>query len=398
MCFSVLQGSKHWHRYKFPIPCTSEMAKHLRGTRAKEARAAAKTSYGSNADLARPTDKSRKKASVRPKRTITVAAEASTASQHHLAQYATSAAFGQKKTSDQRRLLPAEYDDRRRGGQLSDVRAVVCLIAHDGVVRPGDWVAFLRDPRVSIVIHSNKDLPTELKAFRYPCAAVTAWEDISLFNLMVGMVGYAVKTYQRVAYIYTCPGDGIPIAGGDAMEDPRRLQPSLPQGASLLGIPAVQDPAVKEKPTMPNWEPARVKAMATQGYLQPIPARCYGSMWIGLSRVDANLLLAMAPVEMPKLAKAYRAAYAHAGPEHAANHARLAPDEEFIPYLLHVVAGRPWPAAHYCIMAEKQASDSKCWQCAYRAGHGKVLTAKEEAKFKKGSARLFLRKVQGPGE
>jgi hypothetical protein len=121
-------------------------------------------------------------------------------------------------------------------------------------------------------------------------------------------------------------------------------------------------------------------------------------MWVGLSRVDANLLLAMAPDHLPKLAKAYRAAYAHAGPEHAANHARLAPDEEFIPYLLHVVAGRPWPAAHYCIMAEKQASDSKCWQCAYRAGHGKVLTAKEEAKFKKGSARLFLRKVQGPGE
>ena len=45
-----------------------------------------------------------------------------------------------------------------------------------------------------------------------------------------------------------------------------------------------------------------------------------------------------------------------------------------------------------------QASERKCWQCAYRAGHGKVLTAKEEAKFKKGSARLFLRKVQGPGE
>jgi hypothetical protein len=274
----------------------------------------------------------------------------------------------------------------------------VCLIAHDGVVRPGDWVAFLRDPRVSIVIHSNKDLPTELKAFRYPFAAVSAWEDISLFNLMVGMVGYAVKTYTMVDYIYTCPGNGIPNKGAEDMVDPRRLQPSLPQGASLLGIPAVKDPAVKEKPTMPNWEPARVKAMATQGYLQPIPARCYGSMWIGLSRVDANLLLAMAPVEMPKLAKAYRAAYAHAGPEHAANHARLAPDEEFIPYLLHVVAGRPWPAAHYCIMAEIQASDSKCWQCAYRAGHGKVLTAKEEAKFKKGSARLFLRKVQGPGE
>jgi hypothetical protein len=67
----------------------------------------------------------------------------------------------------------------------------------------------------------------------------------------------------------------------------------------------------------------------------------------------------------------------------------------FIPYLLHVVGRRPWPAAHFCIMAEKQASERKCWQCAYRAGHGKLLSATEEAEFKKGSACLFLRKVQG---
>jgi hypothetical protein len=46
-------------------------------------------------------------------------------------------------------------------------------------------------------------------------------------------------------------------------------------------------------------------------------------------------------------------------------------------------------------MAEKQASERKCWQCAYRAGHGKLLSATEEAEFKKGSACLFLRKVQG---
>jgi hypothetical protein len=371
------------------------MAKHLRRSRAKEARAAAKTSYGTNADLARLSDKSRTRASVRLQRSNTVAAMARTASQHHVAQYASSAAFGQKKTSDQRRLLPAEYAARKRGGELSDVMAVVCLIAHNGVSRPGAWVAFLRNhPRVSIVIHSNKDLPTELKAFRYPFAAVSAWEDISLFNLMVGMVGYAVQTYQRVAYIYTCPGDGIPIAGGDAMVDPRRLQPSLPQGASLLGIPAVE-----EKPTMPNWEPARVKAMATQGYLQPIPARCYGSMWVGLSRADADLLISLAPGHQARLSAAYRAAYAPAGAEHSASHARLAPDEEFIPYLLHVIGGRRWAKAHFHVMAEVQAKERKCNQCEYMAGHGKLLTAAEEVRLRKRSACcLFMRKVQGPGE
>ena len=79
---------------------------------------------------------------------------------------------------------------------MSDVTAVVCLIAHDGVVRPDAWLALLRDhPRVSLVIHSNRVLPAALKAYRYPHAAVSAWEDISLLNLMLGMVGYALATY-----------------------------------------------------------------------------------------------------------------------------------------------------------------------------------------------------------
>jgi hypothetical protein len=111
--------------------------------------------------------------------------------------------------------------------------------------------------------------------------------------------------------------------------------------------------------------------------------------------------MSLAPGHEARLAAAYRAAYAHAGAEHSASHARLAPDEEFIPYLLHVIGGRAWPKAHFHIMAELQAAEPKCHQCAYRAGHGKLLTAKEEAQLKKRkrtSACLFLRKVQGPGE
>jgi len=56
----------------------------LRARHAKEARAAAKTSYGSNADLARPTDKSPTKASVRPKRSTSVGAKAQSASHHRV--------------------------------------------------------------------------------------------------------------------------------------------------------------------------------------------------------------------------------------------------------------------------------------------------------------------------
>ena len=84
-------------------------------------------------------------------------------------------------------------------------------------------------------------------AYRYPYAAVTAWEDISLFYLCsisclaLTIVGYAVKTYPKVTYIYTCPGNGIPIADAEAMVDPTQLQPDLPQGASLLGIPGREE-------------------------------------------------------------------------------------------------------------------------------------------------------------
>jgi hypothetical protein len=81
-------------------------------------------------------------------------------------------------------------------------------------------------------------------------------------------------------------------------------------------------------------------------------------------------------------------AYGAFSAPHSASHARLAPDEEFIPYLLHVIGRRAWPEAHFHIMAELQASEPKCRQCEYRAGHGKLLTATEEKRLKKGSACL----------
>jgi hypothetical protein len=84
------------------------------------------------------------------------------------------------------------------------------------------------------------------------------------------------------------------------MVDPRRLQPELPPRGSLLGIPGWEEPR-----TMPKWEKARVEAMATQG-LPPIPARCYGSMFVGLSRKDAQRLVELAPKYLPLLTKAYR--------------------------------------------------------------------------------------------
>ena len=104
--------------------------------------------------------------------------------------------------------------------------------------------------------------------------------------------------------------------------------------------------------------------------------------------------MAQMPKYHARLAAAYRAAYTHKGAEHTAGHARLHPEEEFIPYLLHVVCACPWPAHHLYIMAESQASEVKCVPCKYRAGHGKLLTARDEVRLiDKSSECLFLRKV-----
>ena len=65
--------------------------------------------------------------------------------------------------------------------------------------------------------------------------------------------------------------------------------------------------------------------------------------------------MAQMPKYHARLAAAYRAAYTHKGTEHTAGHARLHPEEEFIPYLLHVVCACPWPDHHLYIMAESQA-------------------------------------------
>jgi hypothetical protein len=75
----------------------------------------------------------------------------------------------------------------------------------------------------------------------------------------------------------------------------------------------------------------------------------------------------------------------------------LNPDEEFIPYLLHVVGKVPFPAACLLIMQEKTAVDRRrCKECGYNIGHSKVLSVQEEAgELAKAnrSGALFMRKV-----
>ena len=248
-------------------------------------------------------------------------------------------------------------------GSVLCVSCVVLLLAHDGVARPDAWLALLADTRIALLVHSEVDLPIGLAPFRFPIPSVTAWEDMALFVLMRRMLAMALRTYPKAAYFYTCPGNGVPIAPIEAIIDPRMRQPELSHGASLLGIPASN-----VRPMIPAWERVRNDALQARG-LPPIPPRCYGSMWMGLVRVDAEVGVTLGVEHHDALSGAYRAAYAHAADGHSKSHARLHPDEEFVPYIIHVLAQRPWPLHNLpCIMAEKQVSESMCTQQCMRPG------------------------------
>ena len=303
----------------------------------------------------------------------------------HLVPFARSA--GRMKSKN-RRLLPHEYAARRNSRDPELVQAVVLLVAHDGVARPDVWLTLLADTRIAMLVHSEVDLPLGLAPFRFPIPSVTAWEDMALFVLMRRMLAMALRTYPKAVYFYTCPGNGVPIAPIEAILDPRMRQPELSHGASLLGIPASD-----VRPTIPAWERIRNDALRTRG-LPPIPPRCYGSMWMGLAREDAEIVVALGVEHHDALSGAYRAAYAHATDGHSKSHARLSPDEEFVPYIIHVLAQRPWPLHDLlCIMAEKQVSEKMCTQCGYRAGHAARLSERDEQRCRLDEKRLFMRKV-----
>ena len=111
--------------------------------------------------------------------------------------------------------------------------------------------------------------------------------------------------------------------------------------------------------------------------------------------MDAEVVVTLGVEHHNALSGAYRAAYAHATDGHSKSHARLHPDEEFVPYIIHVLVQRPWPLHNLlCIMAEKQdVSESMCTQCNYRAGHAARLSKHDEQRCMLDAKRLFMRKV-----
>ena len=299
----------------------------------------------------------------------------------HLAALGSSARTMPRNASN--RLNPAEYMARKKRDPR-DVKAVVLLFAHSGVVRPTEWLQLLQpDSGVSLLIHCYHALPPELQPFRYPRTQVTAWGDISLFVLLRRMLRHAQEAYPQATIFYTCPGNGVPLV--DAATLAR-------QQTSILGIPTRV-----EKATKPAWEALRAKAMLDVG-LPTIPPRCYGSTWIALSSDDAALVVKLGEKHDVALHEVYRATYAYASEGHGCSeHSRVHPDEEFVAYLIHVVSCRPWPTVYEHIMAEVTESPppTLCEACGYRVGHAAPLSAQQEARMRdRPNGALFMRKVQ----
>ena len=306
----------------------------------------------------------------------------------HLAAYARSAG---KVKPGKERLTPTQYVERKKtgGGENGGVRVVVLLLGHKGVTRPGAWTALLDAcPAVTLLVHSEAELPARFEPLRFPRSQVTAWEDISLFVLVRRMLQYALIAYPHATVFYTCSGDGIPIVNGDTLEQPW-AHVGLPNGAPILGV----DPH-DTKITVPEWEPIRQAALSRHG-LPHMPPQCYGSQWVGLARCDAEAVVNAGQKHGAALTGAYRASYAHAADGHGMGHARLHPDEEFIPYILHVLEARAWPDVYGSIMAHcTAAAPSRCPICRFRVGHSSVLDPVREERLRRMSpTSLFMRKV-----
>ena len=240
-----------------------------------------------------------------------------------------------------------------------------------------------------MLIHCGQELDAALESCRYPRFAATSWSDISLFKLLLDMLDMALTTYEHASSFWTCSGDGVPLVTADALVDCGE--------ASVLGTEARS-----VKPAMPQWEEMRARALE-EVQLPKMPWQCYGSQWILLQREDAQLLVRLGKQHYAALKAAFRSTYAYASDGHNSNHSCMHPEEEFVPYLLHVVGERPWPTAEVAekrVMLERTVSERKCKVCGYRVGHSALLSKAEEAeelracKAKGVASAAFIRKVR----
>jgi hypothetical protein len=307
----------------------------------------------------------------------------------HLPQYAAQAGCIGGSGKKRRRLTPHQYAQRQKS---TGAAAVVLLFAHKGVVRPSEWTALLSGGNVALLIYSTVPLPPALEPYRYPKDRVTAWEDFTLFSVLCDLLHYAADVYKEANVFYTASGDSIPLVSAELLADPWRPL-GLTEGTSVTGI-GVTD----VRPDVQAFEDARCAALSKFD-LPPMPGRCYGSQWVMLTREHAALVVETGSRLQDKLKGIYNEAVALPQDGHTKRHARFHPDEEYAPYILHVLNQVPWPTAFAEIMDEKPTDEKCCNLCRYRVGHASVLNKKVEEQRKaalarRGRVRLFMRKVQ----
>ena len=307
----------------------------------------------------------------------------------HLRKFATQASRIGKKKVPCKRLTPREYERRQ---PHKDAAAVVLLFAHNGVVRPSAWQALLLQGNAALLIYSTMELPSDLQPCRFPMDFVTAWEDITIFEVLLAMLKYALNAYKKATVFYTASGDSIPLVDTHLLADPWS-ELGIPQGTPVTGITVKN-----QKPSMPLFEAARQAALS-KAELPPMPSRCYGSQWVMLNREHASMVVASGTQNWEKLKGIYNETLAQPQDGHTKLHARFHPDEEYIPYILHVLHEVPWPTEDREIMAEEFTSEPLCALCKYRAGHASILDERSELQLKdklerQQKVRLFMRKVQ----
>ena len=94
-----------------------------------------------------------------------------------------------------------------------DAKAVVVMLAHEGVTQPGVWEKFLdiSDFQVGMAIYSEIRLQNKLECFRAPFFIPSGWGTFEVVQIEIKLLEYALKWYPDADLFYVLSGDSIPI-------------------------------------------------------------------------------------------------------------------------------------------------------------------------------------------
>ena len=298
-----------------------------------------------------------------------------------------------------RRLLDDAVD-------ADKVEVVVIVMAHDGVRIPAVWEELHSQARgrLDFVVYVEKGLGVAsltpflkgrvLPPDRLPPCHTTSWAGPGIFEVMIVGMEFALEAYRQVHTLYVAPGNGIPVQPAAEFLDPSR-------SSTCLGIPLGSHMALSQ---WKGGDRIRNKALKESG-LPALPAWCLGEGFIRLSRPDAEIVVERArwcadpedPGGWDVVRKLHdvcmktrqlvsplpNAPFQLRGP-HDREHELTSPDEEFIPYLLHVLGKAKrrrtgQDTIMYCIVDADVASTPLCRACKYTAGRAAVLTEEQVA-------------------